>query len=338
MTDAIELTVPNCVPYLARRGEPDPSVLVISELGGGISNRVLLVEGGSQRFVLKQSLARLRVQDDWQADRSRVFREMQSLQDAARILPAGAVPRLLWSDEANFLFAMSAARPEAENWKARLLEGRIEPAIAAQAGALLGLWIRNTWQNPEFERRYGDQTAFRQLRLDPYYRTVAARRPEVAGEVEALIEESARRRLSLVHGDWSPKNFLIAGGAVMVIDFEVVHYGDPSFDAAFCINHFLLKCFRRPGQAPALLELARVFFTWAAGLLPPAALDFFEPATARHLGALMLARVDGKSPVEYLPEAVLREAARSAAVEMIHQRPPDLETCFAIVAGRAGRL
>jgi len=313
-------------------------VLRARELGGGVSNRVVMVEAASGCFVVKQSLDRLRVADEWLADRSRIFRESRSLEDAARFLPAGAVPRVLWTDEANFLFAMSAAAPGAETWKAHLLAGRIDPGVAAAAGVLLGLLIRNTWGNPEMERRYGDQTAFDQLRLDPYYRTVARRRPRLAPAVDALLAESSARRVSLVHGDWSPKNFLVAGGRVTAIDFEVIHYGDPSFDAAFCLNHFLLKCFRRPTDAGDYLALARVFWTWLAGLLPAAALEWFEGATVRHLGCLLAARIDGKSPVEYLLEPDLQQAVRETAEAMILEGGSRLEACLERVHARVARL
>ncbi len=324
----MEITAENCAAYLAARGE---RVSAVQELGGGVSNRVLRVEGAAGPYILKQSLERLRVADEWVADRSRIVRERTSLEDAARFLPAGSVPRVLWSDEASFLFAMSAAPDGAATWKSRLLAGDVDPGIAATVGVLLGLLIRHTWRDPEMERRYGDQTAFDQLRIDPYYRTIARRRPEIAGLVRELISRSAARRVSLVHGDWSPKNFLVCAGQVMVIDFEVIHFGDPSFDAAFCLNHLLLKCFRRPEHAPRYLEAARTFYTWLEGLLPPEALGWFEPATVRHLGCLMLARIDGKSPVEYITEEPLRDAVRGAAVRLIRETPASLDRCYALV-------
>ena len=338
MSEPFELTADNCAQYLAGRGVAGRNELRLDELGGGVSNNVFLAEAPGRRFVLKQSLGRLRVQDDWRADRARIFRERQALEDAARLLPAGAVPQVLWADEPNYVFAMEAAPAGAESWKARLLAGRFEPAIAARAGMLLGLLIRNTWENPAFAARYGDQAPFDQLRIDPYYRTTARRRPEVAGHVRELIAESATRRVSLVHGDWSPKNFLLDAGRVMVIDFEVVHYGDPSFDAAFCINHFLLKCFRRPADAAGLLELARIFYTWVEAVLPPAALGWFEAAVVGHLGGLLLARVDGKSPVEYITGERLPNAVRRTATGMIRERPATLEACYASVAEAVARL
>ena len=330
---AIELTEENCAAYLAARGESGGGKFRARELGGGISNRVLWIESAGRRFVLKQSLDRLRVADEWVADRSRIFREVDSLRDAARILPAGAVPEVLWDDRPNYLFAMSAAEPEARTWKDELLEGEFRPSTAAAVGALLGLLIRDTWGGPEFQQRYGDLTTFHQLRVDPYYRAIARRHPDLAAPIQELIAESTARQVCLVHGDWSPKNFLVRGdSAPMVIDFEVVHYGDPSFDTAFCINHFLLKCFRRPADTGRLIELALVFYTWAAGLLPPEALGWFERATARHLGCLLLARIDGKSPVEYLAEETVRERVRRTARRIILERPDDLGWCYQWVA------
>ena len=331
----IELTAANCAGYLAGRDEiggADPREVKVRELGGGVSNRVLLVEAPGNRFILKQSLGKLRVEDDWRADRSRIAREVAALRDAARFLPAGAAPEVLWTDEANFLFAMTAVDEPAETWKAQLLAGHIEASVAAKAGVLLGLWIRNSWENAGLARYYGDQTVFYQLRIDPYYRTAAQRRPEVATRVEELIATSAARRVSLVHGDWSPKNFLVGPQGVTVIDFEVTHYGDPAFDAAFCINHFLLKCFHLPGRASELIELARTFYTWLEAVVPAPALRFLEPATAQHLGCLLLARVDGKSPAEYLAGEPVRQAVRRAATRIILEQPSRLEACYAIVA------
>jgi hypothetical protein len=115
---------------------------------------------------------------------------------------------------------------------------------------------------------------------------------------------------------------------MLFIDYECTHFGDPTFDAAFAINHLVLKCFHRPDLAAGYIRLARVFFTWTQSVLPPDALRYFEPATARHLGMLLLSRVDGKSPVEYLTDAARRERVRRAAKRMIRDRVESLERCF----------
>ena len=163
----MELNEKNAAQYLKSRGIRANRV---TELGGGISNVVLLVETGEQSFILKQSLSQLRVKDQWLADRSRIFREMESLIDTASILPKGSVPEVLWADKANYLFAMTAVRGLC--WKNELMAGRIDSAIAARAGTLLGCLVRETWASEVLRAKYGDLTTFEQLRLDPYYRTI----------------------------------------------------------------------------------------------------------------------------------------------------------------------
>ncbi len=327
--------------YLARRGLAGE--FRCRELGGGISNVVVLAESEEQRMVLKQALPQLRVRDEWLAERSRIFRERDGLIAAARVLPDGWVPEVLWSDDPEFLFAMQAFSPDACSWKDELMRGKLDCERAEQAGRALGLTIRETWRDPELERRFGDQTAFDQLRTDPYYRTIARRHPDIADAVYAWIAEVEPLRLALTHGDWSPKNMVCDGDRMVFIDYECVHFGDPSYDAAFALNHLLLKAFRRSKQAAEIHGLGRVFFEAVLALLPEEAMPRFEQATMRHLAFLMLARIDGKSPAEYLRDQSLRHRVRRKAKEMIARYPKTLDEVLAIISrppisrGRAAR-
>lgn len=336
--EMIELSAGNAAAYLRGRAEyASAARLECRELGGGVSNTVILAETPTGRFVVKQALPQLRVKDEWLADRGRIFRERDALADAARLLPRGWVPEVLWSDEPNYLFAMQAAAEPSEFWKNRLLAGRLEPQWARRAGIALGLTIRGSWRSEFFERKYGDRTAFDQLRSDPYYGTIARRNPDIAGHVEEWLARTAEYRFALTHGDWSPKNMLVTPAGMVFIDYECAHFGDPSFDSAFAINHLILKGFFRPELAEAYLALARVFFTWTLSVLPAEALRYFEAATARHLGLLLLARVDGKSPVEYLTEQGQRDRVRRAAKGMIRDRVERLERCFELALAGIGR-
>lgn len=315
-----ELTADSALEMLAGRVELS-SRATVRLLGGGVSNVVALVEDGAQRIVLKQSLPRLRVRDRWLADRGRIDREWEVMRALAELLPSGRLPQLLFRDEGRFLYAMRAAPDESVDWKTELLAGTCDPATARQAGATLGLIIRSTWERRSLRERFSDRTAFDQLRTDPYYRTVAVRHPGLAGLVEDWIAASSRRQVAMVHGDWSPKNLLVSAGGLICIDFECAHFGDPSYDAGFLLNHLILKAFRRPELSPSYLSLARVAMGWTLGMLPVGALEWFEASAMRHLGFLMLARVDGKSPVEYLRTDVERNAVREFALDLIRDPP-----------------
>jgi len=314
----LELCQNNAAAYLAARGLPAPDT--VRELGGGVSNTVLLIESAAGRFVVKQSLGKLRVEQDWFSDRQRIFREAAAMRALVHHMPAGSVPDVLFEDRANCLFAMTAAPAGAPTWKEQLLSGEIWPATAARAGSMLASMARASWGSARYAAEFGDQTVFDQLRLDPYYRAAARVHPDLAPRFDELMRASSARRCALVHGDWSPKNFLIAGSHVVAIDFEVTHYGDPSFDAAFLLNHLALKSFFLPQHRTALAGAAASFWLALRDDLPEPA-PWFEAATVAHLGALMLARIDGKSPVEYLRDAALRARVRDFARNLMLAPP-----------------
>lgn len=305
------LTVQSAAEYLAGRGFGSQNARV-TELTGGVSNVVLLVEHPSGRFVLKQALPQLRVQQQWFSDIRRIYTECAGLRAVTPMLGAGSVPEVLFEDQSNYLFGMTAAPEGSEPWKGQLLAGQCDSGVAERVGSMLATIIRESWESEKLANTFGDITAFEELRLDPYYGRVTEVYPDLRWHFDALMHTSRTRRVSLVHGDWSPKNILVKDGVPMVIDFEVLHFGDPSFDAAFLLNHLLLKTFHGITEAPSL---AKVFWRTLIAQLPPAM--WFEGATIGHLGGLLLARMDGKSPAEYIREErkdTIRRFARDLIV------------------------
>jgi len=323
----LELSSSNAAEYLSSRWGYDPAALSVRPLGGGVSNTVLLVETPGQRFVLKQALGKLQVEQDWFSDRERIFRESAGIQVLAPHLPNGSVPGIVFEDRQNRLFAMTAAPEGAQTWKSLLMNGAAVDAVARRIAAIQAVMIRISHENTALAEAFGDQTVFGQLRLDPYYRTTALRHPDLKPFFDSLAGEYPDRRISLVHGDWSPKNFLVDGDEVMAIDFEVIHFGDPAFDCAFLLNHLLLKSFHLPARAAELAHLAGVYWRELTRDLPvdTAQLEF---RTLRHLGGLLMARIDGKSPAEYLKEEAVRQQVREAARHLILNSPPSIKEVF----------
>lgn len=313
----LELTESSAAAYLASRGWNIDGLRVTS-LGGGVSNTVLLCEcpadPRASRLVLKQALGRLRVAEEWLADRDRVLREARGIEIASRWLAAGAVPAVLWTDREHWIYAMSAAPLESRPWKELLFAGESGASLVAREVArILGALIRGTWESESVKAEFGSKRVFDQLRLDAYYRFTAGRHPDLAGLIGDLVERTLAANQSLVHGDWSPKNLLIGtDNAVMAIDFEVVHFGDPAFDIAFLLNHLVLKFVHLAKGGRHCLDAARAFWETLRGELPDQ-IARLEESTLRHLPVLMLARVDGKSPAEYLRESdkhLVRRLAR----------------------------
>lgn len=293
----------------------------VTALSGGVSSIVLLAEG-QRRVVVKQSLPRLQVQAEWFCDRRRALRESAALRILGPLLPPRAVPVFLAEDAERFTFAMSAAPAGTETWKARLLRGECDLAAARSAGEILSSVIQAT--AGRYASEFGDIGIFDDLRLDAYYRYTAQRHPDLRPYFYALIEDCTGRRYSLVHGDYSPKNILTDGVSAIAIDWECVHYGNPSFDAAFALNHLLLKSFHLPDRTPEFAALAAVFWS----VVQSSAAGWFEESTLRHWPGLLLARMDGKSPVEYITDERTRRRIREFSRELISRPSRSVQEVF----------
>jgi len=305
------------VEYLRHHGRLAPDEPATATLlAGGVSGVVVAVTGRSESLVVKQALARLRVAQRWEASTERLAVEARALELVGELVP-GSVPGVVAFDAAHGVLVMQHAPATWTDWKRALLAGHADPAVAARLGAIIGTVHAATGARPELLADLDGERHFEQLRLEPFHGAVAAVRPEHRTALEELTSRLGARRVALVHGDLSPKNVLTGGGdAVWLLDWEVAHRGDPTFDSAFLTSHLLLKALRRPADAHALAQCAAAFERAHAATGAGALLD--EPGWLdRHVGALVLARVDGWSPVDYLSPAQ-REAARSIGGGLLH--------------------
>jgi len=320
-----EITAETAADYLRKSGKvSDQDEVVIRELSGGVSNIVLRVDiRGKRPFVIKQCRERLRVAMDWRARLDRIWTEHATLELLRAILPAGTVPDVLFEDRREYLFAMTCAPDDAVTWKTQLMAGDVDPTIAGRLGAILATIHTEAPGHRALHGTLADTSLFEELRVDPYYRTVARAHPEFAPHIHALIAAMDRpaAERTLVLGDFSPKNILVHSEGLILLDFECAHAGDEAFDLGFFLTHLLLKTIRAASNhgplASRYLGLAPLFWT---NYLDRRGLDSTARAelvrrTNQHVAACSWARVDGKSPVEYLGaggQAVARSFAREA--------------------------
>jgi aminoglycoside phosphotransferase (APT) family kinase protein len=314
---------------LARMGlAGDGDDIAVTPLTGGVSSNVLAIEVAGRRFCLKQALPQLKVAKLWTAPIERVFGEIDWLKTVAAIEPT-MVPKVLGVDRETGSFAMDFLDPaDHPNWKARLLAGEVDPEIAARVGAGLGRIHRATAARPELAATFATDDNFHAIRLEPYLVETARVHPDRADFIGAVLETTRTTRLALVHGDVSPKNILIGRDGPVLLDAECAWWGDPAFDLAFCANHLLLKSVKLPARADALLlSFHRLVEAYSASIdWEPA--EALEARAAALLACLLLARVDGKSPAEYLDDAQC-EAVRRTALRLIDARPTRLATIAA---------
>jgi aminoglycoside phosphotransferase (APT) family kinase protein len=272
---------------------------------GGVSGELTFLDGPDGPFVVKRALPKLKVAADWFASPERSAVEAACLRLLAEVLGQDCVPRVLWVDEQAHSFAMQRVPDHLVVWKARLLGCDVDPVTARRVGQLLGQMHTRTHGRADIAQQFDDRSYLFDLRIRPYHQRVAERQPRLAPTIDAVVERMLADRQCLVHGDFSPKNLLTDGPAVVVLDCEVAHWGDPRFDVAFCLSHLLLKTLCSAGCPDRLAEAARAYLdAYALDGLP-----VLDDELARATGCLVLARVIGDSPVDYLHTAELRDAA-----------------------------
>lgn len=307
--------------HLIGRGE----IPVITALAGGVSSEIYRVDAARGAFCVKRALAKLRVSADWSAPVERNHYEVGWLQLATRIAP-GAVPRVLAHSVDDGVFAMDYLSPGAYPvWKTLLRDGDIRPATAAAVGDLVARIHAATAADERVAARFASDAIFHALRLEPYLLATARVHPGCAAALEQLAGRTASTRLALVHGDVSPKNILVGSAGPVLLDAECAWYGDPAFDLAFCLTHLLLKPLWRPQWRPAYLacfDALKAAYLDQVRWEPPAAL---EQRAAQLLPGLLLARIDGKSPVEYLNTDEARDCVRSRAITLLLHPPSRLD-------------
>ncbi|MEY3935704.1 MAG: hypothetical protein RI901_1134 [Actinomycetota bacterium] len=265
----------------------------VEVLTGGVSNVVLAITTSNQKLVLKQALAELAVSEKWEADQRRAIVEADALNLFNQLSP-NQVPKLVFLDPIRFILVLERVPVGSTVWKSDLLAGVINPDIGAKLGKTLATWHNYGQDNPQVKLKFMEDALFDQLRIDPFYRFVAAKNPQIEVAIRKLINELEADK---THGDFSPKNIMVAmNDEIYILDFEVTHVGNPVFDLAFLIAHLVCKFFRTDDRLHAKL-LAN---TASSFVKEYEKIRSISPSVAKHAALIALARVEGKSPVNYL--------------------------------------
>jgi aminoglycoside phosphotransferase (APT) family kinase protein len=290
-------------------------------LTGGVSSDIWRIDLPGAPICVKRALPKLRVAADWQAPIERNLYEARWMRVADAAVPR-ATPALLGQDDATGALAMEYLQAERYPlWKTLLRDGIVDPEFAGHVAATLGRIHAATAAQPALSVEFPTDAIFFDIRLDPYLGEVGRAHPDLAELMQGLIATTQQNKHALVHGDVSPKNILCGPDGPVFLDAECAWWGDPAFDLAFCLNHLMLKCLWVPAVRYALLDS---FTAMTAAYLPLVSWEAaatLETRAAHLLPALFLARVDGKSPVEYITEDAQRDAVRRVARRLLMNPP-----------------
>ena len=308
------------LPALRRMGLlKDGQAFEISALTGGVSSLIVKVSTEEHSFCVKRALPQLKVAALWEAPVNRNRGEVAWLRYANRIIP-GSVPQVLGEDEQDCIFAM-AYLPSTQFpvWKQQLLDGVANSQTATRMAELLVKVHAASARDPALLARFDHDEDFVAIRLSPYFLHTAQKHPDCAAALHALVQQTLAHKHVLIHGDVSPKNILNGNNGPVLLDAECACLGDPAFDLAFVLTHMLLKCVYRPADTAAYLAcfdalseryLQQVDWEPAADL---------EARACALLAGMLLARVDGKSPVEYLTQPEQHDFIRGKTTAWLQQ-------------------
>ena len=299
---------------LARIGMLAPGETPSLELlTGGVSSLIVRASTSRGTVCVKKALAKLRVASDWHAPVERSLAELAWLKLAAEIVP-GAVPKVIGEDRDSMAFAMEFLDPQTHPvWKSQLRDGTVDAGTAGSVANRLVRIHSATAVRPQLAGQFANDEQFYALRLEPYFAATAQRHPDRADALLALIATTRESRFALMHGDVSPKNILVGPNGPVLLDAECACWGDPAFDLAFCANHLLLKCAWHPHWTHRYVECFEVLVrTYLEGVNWEAR-ERLEARAVRLLAGMLLARIDGRSPVEYITGENERDKVREFA-------------------------
>jgi aminoglycoside phosphotransferase (APT) family kinase protein len=296
----------------------------LAPLTGGVSSDVFRVDTEDGRtLVVKRSIPQLRVKEEWLAPVERMASEVRWLRLARSIDPRLAPEVLAVLPEAH-VFVMAFLDPARHPvWKDEMAAGRVDPAFGARVGEDLARIHARTAGRAEIAADFDTYDFFFALRVSPFLLFTAQRHPDAAPRLRALADDLGRRRIALMHGDISPKNILTGPEGPVFLDAETTAYGDPAFDLAFCLTHLLLKTvWLRPHREAVMASFEALRGAYTAGLSWEAPGDL-SARTAALVSALLLARIDGKSPAPYLTDDADKDFIRRSAKALL--AAPDLD-------------
>jgi len=317
--------------YLMNRGIIDETTpYSIKYCMGGVSGTVAFVTTGDQELIVKQALAKLKVKEDWLCDPKRMYVEQLSNIIYNKYVPEN-VPAVLFYDSENYIYGRVAAPESCTMWKSDLMEGLLDFRVARKSMESLVIVHNKCSNDEEVAREFADKKVFYDLRISPYIEFTVSKHPEFKELGNHLSKVLMEEAVTLVHGDYSPKNIMVDGSKIFILDFEVANFGHPIFDLAFFSNHFILKSVKFRNMNAAYISMLSFMLDIYFKGMEYAPASYLEDDFIPLLGMLMLARVDGKSPVEYLVDEGDKELVRVIAARLMTSGIKNYKEALALV-------
>ncbi len=311
---------------LLAAGATSPQAPTGAALTGGVSSDIWRIDLPTGPVCVKRALAKLRVAADWQAPVERNLYEARWMRRANAAVP-GAAPALLGQDAASGALAMQFLPPaDHPLWKDQLRDGHADPAFAAAVADRLVRIHAATAADPAVAAEFPTDAIFYAIRLEPYLLATARAHPDLAPRLEALVATTQAQQARA--GAWrcQPEEHPGRTGGTGVPRRGMRLVGRSGVRSGLLPQSPAAEmpvdaARARPGSWRAS---RRWRTTYRAGVVwePP---DALEARAAHLLPGLFLARVDGKSPVEYITAEADKDRVRRVARALLLAPPARLD-------------
>ena len=295
-------------------------ILEIKRLKGGVSCEVYKAKTIKNTYCIKRALPKLLVKKDWYVKTNRIKYEYLWLKHCKKLLPK-SIPKIYKFDEkSKYLILEYLNEKKFLNLKSEFLKGKINYKLINKIGKNLSI-IHNNSTKKNIEKKFSPNFRnFYDLRLDAYFNEVKRVHPNLSSFVNNINKQYKENRTTLVHGDMSPKNILFYKNEIKFLDAETSNFGDPVFDVVFFTNHLLIKSIYLPNKKNQFLKAYKNFIDTYISNSNCEDKKFFFRRCLNMIPLMLIARVDGKSPVEYVTSVKMKNEIRKLSFKLLNKK------------------
>ena len=301
-----------------------------TKITDGVSSDIWYVktEKGLE-FCIKRALEKLTVKEDWFAPINRNNFEAAYFKACQNIIP-NSFPKILGHDDKNYILAMEWFNPKSYIlWKKKLLDMTFEIKDGKTISNILNKKHAYFYNKSNYKKQFENDKTFFDIRIEPYILFTAKSYPQHENYFFNVAKSLVSNKKTVIHGDFSPKNILIGSDFPVILDAETACWGDPVFDLAFCNNHIILKSILNLSNKKKYMSLSKEFINSYIDNINWEEKSNLRDRFLKLTPLLILARLDGKSPIEYYKDKHIKKA-RALSLKILNDKIKDINNLFSI--------
>ena len=309
-------------------------IIKYKRLEGGVSSEVYYVKTNKSDYCIKRSLKKLLVKKNWIANTNRIKYEYLWLKHCKKIISRN-IPKTFEFDNKKKYIVMEYLNDSKYKTLKQLYFNKVVNIKTIKLISKHLYKIHSSSKNLKTKKIFdGNNNNFYDLRLDPYFNEVGRIYPKYKKYIKNINKNYFENSSTLVHGDFSPKNILIGKNKIIYLDAECCNFGDPVFDLVFFTNHLLIKSIFIKDKSQEFIKSYIIFYKEYLNNLNLKNYKSYINRIIEMTPIMLLARIDGKSPVEYLNSKKIKNIIRKKSFLLLNSKINNLNDIVGIINER----